>query len=468
MLRLVQQAIARECLIRPGQHVLVAVSGGADSVALLHLLSRLARRGRFRLTVVHLNHRIRGAEADGDARFVQALARRLRLACVVGSADVRRQAARRGISLEMAAREARRRFFVTIARRTGADAVATAHTADDQAETVLLRLVRGSGSQGLGGMAPVTMWRNLRIIRPFLALDRREVLRYLKGQGLAWREDPSNGDTVFLRNRVRHEVLPLLEARLNPRVRPALLRTAEILREESRWLEQLTVALSARCMDAGGGLAIGRWRALPIAAQRRVLRAWLLRPGKVAPERLDFDLIERLRRFLQGREGRRVSLPGLGAVVRTRDRACMEEDRKRPGAPLVARVRVPGTTVVATAGWRIITRVGPGLTRARPRGPGALPSAASLGRIPTGALVVRSWKPGDRMAPLGLKGSRKLQDIFVDAKVPRGERHAVPVFEAEGAIAWIPGYRVARGWEVQDPAAPALQISIDRTGRNKL
>ena len=232
MLEKTQHSVRKHGLIRRGQHVLVAVSGGADSVAMLLALDELKRLLGIRLTVAHLNHHIRGNEAKKDAEFVRKLAAGLKIPFVGGDADVPRLAKSRGLSIEMAAREARYEFLADAARKKGADVIATAHTADDQAETVLLKLCRGAGSRGLSGIPRETTINGVRVVRPLLDVTRVEIESFLRRKKQAWREDRTNRDTAYLRNRVRHELLPMLESKLNPGIREALLRTADILREE--------------------------------------------------------------------------------------------------------------------------------------------------------------------------------------------------------------------------------------------
>ena len=359
------------------KRMLVAVSGGADSVALLVGLQRVAPGLGIQLRVAHLHHGLRGAEADADARFVRALAKRLKILCVTGRADVRALARKEKISIEMAARAARYAFLADAARRWGrrggAAAIATAHTMNDQAETVLLRLARGAGLRGLAGIPPERLEGEVRVVRPLLGVRRAAIEVFLKEAGQAWREDSSNDDRAMLRNRVRHEVLPLLAARLNPRIVETLARTAEILRGENE-------------------SRVGASLATPAGADKR-------RPYK------------------------------MGSIT----------------------VRVPGETRVPELGVGVETCEGRKVIRERGKAVGALPARASIAwaRLGRRKLVVRSWRAGDRMAPLGMAGSKKLQDVFVDAKVPAARRGRVPVFACGGEIVWIPGYRVARGWEIR-------------------
>jgi len=256
MLAQLQNTIRKHRLLSFGEHVLVAVSGGADSVALLCALRDLSPSLGLRLTVAHLNHRIRGRAADRDAAFVRRLARRLKAPVALGRTDVPHLAKREGLSLEMASRKARYDFLAAAARKVKAHVIATAHTADDQAETVLLKLIRGAGPKGLAGIPLEATLRKTRIVRPLLEVSRDAIVAFLRERSESWREDETNRDESFQRNKVRHRILPLLESELNPQVRTALRRTADILREEDGWLDSLAASLLASCRRGTHSLSI--------------------------------------------------------------------------------------------------------------------------------------------------------------------------------------------------------------------
>lgn len=466
MIRRIEHLIKEHDLFRPGMHVLVAVSGGADSVALLRALHRLAPSLGITLSIAHLNHGLRGKSAELDARFVRKLAKRLELAYTEGLADVLNLAKRGRISVEMAARRARYEFFAKTARQVNADAVATAHTADDQAETILLRLARGAGARGLAGIGRKVSLDGLMVIRPLLDLRRFDIEAFLKELGQAWRIDKTNLDSNYLRNRVRHEVLPFLETKLNPEIRMALIRTADILREEDAWMEELSGKILATCTSAPGtaaALLLAGLQSKCLAARRRVLRRWLSAAG-VTPELIDFDALGRVDALLRPGGPRATEIAEHWVVKRHYDRLVVEQGRAVPEKRFLHTVQIPGDTEVAGQALRIVTQVKPGLVKDKQCKVGELPARASLAFSPARnrTVHVRSWREGDRMRPFGMKGSKKLHRIFIDAKVPAGKRSSIPVFECEGEIIWIPGYRVARGWEVTDPAAPALQIHVKR------
>jgi tRNA(Ile)-lysidine synthase len=454
-----------------GARILVAVSGGADSMALLHVLKSLAPQRRWRLTVAHLHHGIRGRAAGRDASFVKAASRALRLPCVVGKADVPALALRDGVSIEMAARRARYAFLARTAGRAHAEVVVTAHTADDQVETFFLKLFRGAGRGALGGIRAVVPLVELapgvpvppgqKVVRPLLGACRGEILDYLRRHGIVWREDDSNADPVYLRNRVRHELLPLLEQGYSAGIREVVRKAMDVLAAEEAWLDVLTRDLADRCR-AGVVLNGPMLAAHPLAARRRVIRLWLVEAG--VPEALvDFDRVASIDGMLSRKAGSQSMDIGMGyRVIRSYTRLSVGQG----DAPVVfrARLQVPGETVIPEIGVRVTASLGREIALVRGARPGALPATATVdaGVLGRRVMVVRSRKAGDRMQPYGMTGTKKVQDILVDAGVPRGERDGVPVFECGGEIVWIPGYRIAGRWAVAGDGGRSVKLVMER------
>jgi len=416
-----------------------------------------------RVTAAHLNHGIRAAAGDADEAFVRRLTADMGVPLVAGRMKVPLRARNAGVSLEMAAREARYSFFARSARRAGADVVATAHTADDQAETVLLKLARGAGATGLSGIARQTWARGVRVVRPLLDVTHAEACAFLRSHGVGWREDETNLDTAFLRNRVRHEILPLMEKTLNPGLRKTLSRTADVLAGEDEWLTEIARAALADCREPGSReLSVSRLLQYRRAARRRVLLLWLSEAGVPLP-RIDFELVERVDDLLKGRTGRLVNI-GAFSVRRSYDRlAAVQAGAMKIPPEMREALPVPGEITLREAGLRIRTTLEPGIAKPVGGAPGRLPALASISKRAVGRkrIYVRFRRPGDRMRLPGMRGSRKLQDIFTDAKVPRHLRERIPVVECGGEIAWLPGYRVALGWEVQATERKAIQIRVE-------
>lgn len=440
-------------LFPAGCRVLVGVSGGADSVALLHLLHVLCGSEGMALTVAHLHHGLRGDAAEEDLQFVRQLAWKLGRPCLADRVDVPALARERKISIEMAAREARYDFFRRAAAEAGADRVALAHHADDQAETILLRLLRGAGGAGLGGMAPLAVVRGLTLVRPLLGVSRAALRGFLRAHGLRWREDATNADTALLRNRVRAELVPLLEARFQPALREVLGRTAELLRDDEAALADLASCAADRARTPSGDLAWAVLSGLPIAVRRRVLLGWL-RAGGVPESRIDVSLVRRVEALpVQGR----LALPGGSTVFRVGARLVLEA-KGRTTASFEAALAVPGEVVWPEAGCIISARRGRGIAR------GPWSATISPERLAGRALAVRSWRPGDAFRPWGMEGTVKLQDVWVDRKVPRAERGLQPVIACGSEIVWVPGYRIAAAWALAGSRSPCVRLAFRRIG----
>ncbi len=312
--------------------VVVGLSGGADSVALVDALASLRRRRGFRVLAAHLDHGLRPGSA-ADAAFCAEVCRSLDVPLRVGRADVRTRASRERGGLEQAARRERYAFLRRVRDEEGAVAIAVAHTRDDQAETLLLRLLRGSGATGLGGMRP----RRGDVVRPLLGVSRGEVLAHLRERGLAFREDPSNADLVHRRNRVRHELIPYLEERFNPKVRASLARTASVLADEAAHVRREAEALLAAISREEGGAVHLRRSALaeaPTAVARAAIRQALVRAGGLA--RVGAVHVEGILELARSKapSGRRLPLPGGRQACFTRDEVRLER-RMRPGREAV-------------------------------------------------------------------------------------------------------------------------------------
>jgi len=458
----VAETIRRRRLADRGDPVLLAVSGGADSVCMLYALLQLRDRLAITLSVAHLDHGIR-PDSAADARFVLDLCSAIGVPCYQERADAVGRSSQTGMSLETAARDLRYDFLVRVAKEHEINVIATAHTRDDQAETILFRLVRGSGPRGLSGIPYQREHNGIRIIRPLLDCPRQQVVDFLNEIDRPWREDSSNSDVRFTRNRIRNQVLPYLEANLNPSVREALVRTAEILSEEERWLESLTRDALGRCADpqGGGGLDVEALKALDLALLRRVIRHWLRAAG-IPMGDVDFDTLESATALLV--RGAGTSPVCDGWVVR-RSAATLElakaEEVVAP-TPFRVRLNVPGRTVIKSVGIAVDVSDDTGFERSESAGIGEYPVTGWIDRSAVGCdeVFLRNWRPGDRTEPVGMSGSVKLQDLFVDRKIPREKRGVVPLVECRDQIAWVPGYRVDRRWSVRGPDSPSLKFLV--------
>jgi tRNA(Ile)-lysidine synthase len=435
-------------MLAPGDRVLVAVSGGPDSVALLAALVGMSASLDIRVHAAHFNHQLRGEEAWRDQQCAQRVAAALGVPCAVGDAAPLLSTA----NLEARAREQRYAFLAAVAESAGCTKIATGHTMDDQAETLLLRLLRGSGADGLVGIHAV---RDGRIIRPMIECSRQQVLAFLKARALPWCEDSSNGNRRLLRNRVRHDVLPLLRS-INPNVARTLASTAAILAGEAELLE---AHAQARLPAGTADLPVAVIVAAPAPLRGRLVRTWLRQQRgdlgglTAAHVRAVVDLA------LGSQPNASVRLRGGERVGRQYDELRWGRDAVQP-VDETSQELVAGAAVSLASGWCIRAElVEAGVQR--PRDLWELTADAAA--VPT-PLVVRRARPGDRVCPLGMRGHRKLQDIFVDRKLPRAERWSLPVVEAASEILWVPGVVRSGAALITAETRSSLRLIARKTG----
>ncbi len=432
----VEQSILAQKLLSRGQGVVVAVSGGLDSMVLLHLLHQLAAKHRWKMVVAHFNHRLRGRSSDADERLVRYIAVSRGLPFVAGRGSVRARARATGQSLEMAARELRHAFLARTALERKCQSIALAHHANDQLELFFLRLLRGAGSDGLSGMK----WRarspadgRVQLIRPLLDAGKLDLAAFAREHNLRFREDASNASLDYLRNRIRHELLPNLESRYQPGLAKTVLRLMDILGAES---EFITGA-------AEQWLAVGRqaFDTLSPAVQRRAVQLQLRKLGVAA----EFQTIE----WLRQRPNSPITFNPETSVFR--DKAgCV---RVRGQAELGFRPDEMAVLLSAREGdasfgglrfrWRIVA------SRSTKRGPGELRreyfDADKIGA----SITLRRWRPGDRFQPIGMFVPVKLQNWFTNQKIPAARRRElVLATTADGEVFWVEGQRISEPFKL--------------------
>lgn len=384
----VARTISRYRMFTPEDRVIVSVSGGADSVCLAHVLREL---GVNLAGVAHFNHKLRGEESDEDERSVAELAGALGVAFYRAEGRVEKG------NLEQEARRARREFLIGLMRDGAGNRAALGHTRDDQAETVLFRVLRGSGLAGLAGILPVT---GEGLVRPMIGVTRAEVRDYLRAKGIAWREDSSNGDARFARNRIRMELMPQLREGWNPRVVDALANLADLAYEEE---------MAHRDDPARVEFGVEELREMPRAEARRAIRA-AIRRAKGDLRGIEFEHVERILEM----DGARVRVPGAWAI-RSCGRVAVTGNR---GSVSIRTVMVPGT-YPAPAGDSEIR----------------LEPCVNL-KVALGPLILRGWTPGDHYHPVGKSRDQKIKEMFSRARVPSWERRGWPILEYEGKIVW--------------------------------
>jgi tRNA(Ile)-lysidine synthase len=467
----VARTIRRHALVAPGGRVLVALSGGPDSVALVHLLLELQSSGDLIVAgLAHFHHQLRGAEADGDEAFCRAVAAALGLPLELGRADVGGAAREAGRSIEDMARDLRYRFLDEAADRFAADAIAVGHSLDDQAETFLLRLVRGAGSRGLAGILP----RSGRVIRPLIEVPRAELRDYARQRGLAWREDSSNRNVAIARNRVRHELIPYLEREFNPGIKGLLAREAALAREDEDHLrdEAIDLARTIVLTTTGGKteIDVAALRSLNPAIASRVARHALTTAS--GGRFVGYEHVERLLQLAEAAEGTAVDLPGQRAIRRGNliVLGTPSARLRRPGPDAGANsfrfpLSIPGEVTLDNQGWAVSAHRLDSFDRADGFGPARGVEVAVAADPVALPLAIRSRRRGDRFRPLGMGHRKKLQDFLVDRKIPREIRDTLPlVVDGEDRIVWVVGESVAEDFRVTDPSRGVLLLKARRLG----
>jgi len=479
--------IRRYNLISPEEIVVVGVSGGADSVCLLHVLAKWQKGLGIKLHVAHLNHRLRGVESEADAKYVSNLAGSLGIPITIDRQDVAAYRIERNLSVEEAARELRYAFLAKVAREVGANRIAVGHTRDDQVETILMHLLRGTGITGLCGLAPCSPMvydseemsepasplslrakrSNLLVIRPLLDITREETASYCQERQLDPRIDSSNRSLSFFRNRLRLQLLPLLR-QYNPNVDQALLRLADIAKEDNAFLKQQASELwdeVARQENNTIYLDRKQIASLPIALQRQLLRAAVT---KLAGDTRDIEAshIEAARSLINKPVGKRVSLPHGFICQGGYDELVIAGEAKQsqlppcPFPPLPGEfpLKVPGKTVFP--GWKVVASVGAASF--------PLPDILSQSNLVadfdlhnTGAeLFVRQRRSGDKFQPLGMNMPKKLHEFMVDAKIPRSWRGHIPIVCSPQQIIWVVGWQIDDRVKITEASEEILRLEF--------
>ncbi|BBW98115.1 tRNA lysidine(34) synthetase TilS [Geobacillus sp. FSL W8-0032] len=440
MIEKVRAFIDKHRLLAEGTTVIVGVSGGPDSLALLHVLLSLRGERKLRLVAAHVDHMFRGRESEEDMEFVKHFCAQHRIVCEAAQIDVRAFQRRMGMGAQEAARRCRYDFFAKMMEKHRAQYLALGHHGDDQVETILMRLVRGSTSKGYAGIPVKRPFQGGDLIRPLLAVSRAEIEDYCAKEGLAPRRDPSNEKDDYTRNRFRHHIIPLLRQE-NPRLHERFQQYSEMMAEDERFLEELASEALNKVMENELGdvvLRIGPFLALPRPLQRRALQELLLRLyGGVPPALTSVHIHHILMLCESGQPSGTLDLPQGLQAVRSYDRCLFTFGQKPCGKgyrfelPVPARLPLPNGRAI--------------VSEFREHYPGKQagkdvfiidPASIAL------PLYVRTRRHGDRMVLKGTGGTKKLKEIFIEAKVPRMERDCWPVVEdADGRVLWVPGLK---------------------------
>jgi len=467
----VQKTLVAHQMINKGDGVLVGVSGGPDSMALLCVLSRLASDLDFHLGVAHLNHCLRGAEGERDADLVCSFARQLGIPFHIGSAHVLKVKKKLKLSLEDAARRVRYAFFKKIMRTEGYDRLAVGHQMNDNAEQVMLALLRGAGPRGLSGIAPV---RGEGVIRPLLYASRTDIEAFLDKEGIVTVEDTSNDNPQFLRNRIRHQLLPLLAAEYNGRISEHLNRLAEITRTDEAWLEDVVSnAYEEVKRDAPKGcihLSNDALLLMPTALRRRLVRKALAKlKGNL--RRISFAHVEAATDLIMGKKGEKTShLPNGIRVLRYQNLLILEQAVDKPRTPGKShKKKLPAATIIPyplPAAIEIL-EMGVGLRFTFHR-VDQLPDWDTVDSTEiyldletiSFPFILRPTRPGDRFTPLGAGGSQKLKKYFIDHRIPRKIRSVTPVLTDQHRIVWLAGQRMDDHYKITRATTSVLGIEF--------
>lgn len=452
-----KDTIHRFDLLKKGDRVLVAVSGGPDSVALLYGLLALQPEFDLKLYVAHLNHKLRGAESDEDERFVKELARHLKLKVFSKRIDVKKEAKKRKLSIEECAREIRYHYLQELAERIKADKIATGHQANDQAETFLMRLLRGAGGSGLSGIPP----KRGKIIRPLIQIKRDEIEEFLKASKIGHRLDSSNYLPDYFRNKIRLLLLPEIKQKFNPKIVDILNRTADIISCQQEYIEKKGEQILPEISIIRRNkitLDLIKFKGYDISLQREMIRL-CVKKLKGDLNQLTYESVERALNLVQKKKsGRKVRLANkIWMEISEKELVCYKErEAKEFDYPLTlpGEVNLKGCSVKIKA--EIVKRK---------------PTSQVLGtqdqniafldweKLQKPFRLRNRWK-ADRFKPLGMKGTKSLADFFIDAKVPRHLRGEVPILTSKGKIVWVVGYRISDEFKVTDKTKKVLRVEV--------
>jgi tRNA(Ile)-lysidine synthase len=464
----IKKALEDHKMIHPGDCILVGVSGGPDSVALLRGLFELKHELSIELVIAHLNHSARGEESDRDAEFVKDLGDTLQLKTWIEKVDVAAHQAATKSSFQETARHLRLKFFQRTMSQVNANKIALGHTSDDQAETVLINLLRGSGLKGVGGMNPVRH----PYIRPLFYCSRSEVVDFLSDRKISYCNDSSNEKTDYLRNRIRLELIPFLQEKYNPRVVENLFEASEIFRADNDYMRTLedhefkrAVLLSGKsgtlCMD------IEYFSALPLALKRRLVRKGIQSIKGDLRGISFFHIQETLRLFENGQKGKRIDLPGNLQILCLGDHVEFKrthgsdfsilKDEENGASDWIRPLNIPGETQIEKAGLTLKAEI---IDSIETGFPADQANQAFLDFEKTGEnIMIRFFRAGDRLKPLGMKGTKKLKSLFIDEKVPQEIRSTVPILTTgDNDIIWVYGTRIAHNYRVTSDTNKVLFI----------
>ncbi|MEA3560925.1 MAG: tRNA lysidine(34) synthetase TilS [Candidatus Omnitrophota bacterium] len=473
----IEKTITKYNMLSEGDKVLIGVSGGPDSIALIYLLYYLKDNYSLKLYVTHLNHMIRGAQAREDAAFVRNLANELRLPIVVKSEDVPYFVRENKLTLEQGARIIRYKFFFESAKRIKADKIALGHNADDQVETVLMRIIRGTGLQGLGSMHPVSKQEGTVIIRPLIEIWKKDILNYLKQKGLKFRIDASNKNKAYLRNKIRLNLIPHLSRNYNSRIKQTLFRLSECAREDYSYLKNQAQNAFLKLTgqhSSSPGLVLGYSPLVSFsikalnkyspAIQREIIRL-AIKTVKGNLRKISYQNWQDLDGLIKNLNGSKfLDLPEQVRARKEYGKIVFDKHHKSPlTRKFRSRLRVPGITAIFRSRLRVETKLVKRITRNKLKKNKLEDKTTELFDYDklNFPLLLRNRELGDRIRPLGMKGEKKLKNIFIDQKIPLLKRDSIPVVvSGNGEIIWVAGLKVSDKFKITPQTRQILKITL--------
>jgi tRNA(Ile)-lysidine synthase len=455
----VRATITKYRMLVPGDRVLIAVSGGPDSIALAHVLNSLSLDQGFKVFIAHLNHRLRGQESREDAEFVADFADKLGIQAAINGKDVAGYAKKNKLSMQVAAREVRYQFFSDTARKLDCNKLATGHNANDQAETLLNRFLRGSGPAGLGGIPPV---RDGWVIRPLIEVKREETEKYCRDNNLTHRQDSSNLKSIYTRNKIRHELLPFLEQQYNANLVETLVRVSEIFREDEKYLQQHSSQVYHKaCLELTADKTVFDLKEFfeaSRALQARIIRQAYTTLTGTFHNISSVNLANTIDMLVNGQTGSLVDLPLGITVTKSYDRFVLSLNKSKTDVQtFVYDVVIPGLTEIPEAGKQIYATLEETFGLVKPK-PDEI--EVDLDKIKQ-PLRVRNRKPADKFRPVGMEGSKKLKEFFIDQKISRDVRDQVPIVVAgDDEIVWVAGWRADNRWIALPESKRVLKLKL--------
>jgi tRNA(Ile)-lysidine synthase len=457
----VKRTIDRYRLLEKGDRLIVGVSGGVDSMVLLHLLNACRETFDLSLIVAHVNHGFRPEESEREAELVEKESDRFRLPFEYGKFNAREFQKMGGLSPQDAARRIRFHFFYDLLRKHYAQKIALGHNADDQVETVLLRLVRGSGLRGLKGILPI---RERKVIRPLLEVWREEIHSFALEKKIPFLSDSSNLKNDYLRNRIRLSLIPFIEREYQPNFKETLLRTSTILREEDDYLERGTEEAYQKIIHKAGDTLSFKWseyQSLHRAIQWRVIRKLVERihdGAGVIEDGGGADVLKVLQNLHPSSPSFLLELPHGFWIEKRYDVVLLGKKEVKPSSPFEVDLLCPGHTFIEEIEKEVVIEE---TDRDQFRDYSGPPNTALMDyenlRFP---LKMRNFRPGDRFCPLGVKGTQKLKEFFIDHKVPKFERPSIPLLISEERIAWVVGYRIDERVKITEKTKRVLKVKV--------